>query len=284
MSKRIAIVLGSTRGIGLALARCLSSRLGPQGIVYITGRNAVDAEAARLSLASDGISVGALVFDLADPESPARVANELLAMHGGVDFVVQNGAYMPRAGVAAKDDARPMIQANSHGTLRVLRAFSPILRRDGRMVVVASSLGVLSRLPAPLREGFITTKADPDAINQAMDLYVESVEAGRSKTEGWPDWVNIPSKVGQVAVTRAFARQAKQNGALPDGALINIANPGVTLTDATREFMGSVFRLEDAQTPEIAAEYLADLVMLPPGTQAPYAELVEQGKVIPFGD
>ena len=34
-----------------------------------------------------------------------------------------------------------------------------------------------------------------------------------------------PSKVGQVAVTRAFARQAIRDGALPEGALINAANP-----------------------------------------------------------
>jgi len=102
--------------------------------------------------------------------------------------------------------------------------------------------------------------------------------------EGWPDWVNIPSKVGQVAVTRAFAFQARTMGALPRGGLINIANPGVTLTDATRDFMGTVFRAEDSQTPEDAAKGLLDLATLPDGTTEPFAELVEKGRVIPFGD
>jgi hypothetical protein len=71
---------------------------------------------------------------------------------------------------------------------------------------------------------------------------------------------------------------------LPAGALINVANPGVTLTDATRDFMGTVFRKEDAQSPEEAAEGLLQLVTLPPGAAAPYAELVEKGRIIPFGD
>jgi hypothetical protein len=177
-----------------------------------------------------------------------------------------------------------MIASNSHGTLRVLRAFLPILRDNGRMVVVASSLGVLAKLPQHLRARFDTNGADPDAINAAADAYVAAAEAGAAEAEGWPAWVNIPSKVGQVAVTRAFARWAQSSGMLPAGALINVANPGVTLTDATRDFMGTVFRKEDAQSPEEAAEGLLQLVTLPPGAAAPYAELVEKGRIIPFGD
>jgi NAD(P)-dependent dehydrogenase (short-subunit alcohol dehydrogenase family) len=177
-----------------------------------------------------------------------------------------------------------MIEANSHGTLRVLRSFLPILRPNGRVVVVASSLGVLGKLPPPLRKRFEAAATDPDAINALMDAYVSAVEGGTAREEGWPDWVNIPSKVGQVAVTRAFARWARQSHVLPEGALINAANPGVTLTDATRDFMGTVFKVEEAQMPEEAAEPLRWLATLPAGTVAPYGELVERGRVIPFGD
>jgi NAD(P)-dependent dehydrogenase (short-subunit alcohol dehydrogenase family) len=204
--------------------------------------------------------------------------------HGGIDSVIQNGAYMPRAGVPAAEDARPMIETNSHGTLRVLRAMLPILRPNGRIVVVASGLGVLSNLPEPLRTRFDTRAGDPDRINLAMDAYVDAVERGAAKQEGWPEWVNIPSKVGQVAVTRAFATRAKDSGALPPGALINIANPGLTWTDATRDFMGTAFDPEQAQTPQEAAEPIAWLATLPPGTAEPYGELVQGCRVIPFGD
>jgi NAD(P)-dependent dehydrogenase (short-subunit alcohol dehydrogenase family) len=284
MKPAIGVVLGGTRGIGRALARCLARRLGPDGRIYITARQAADGERVQQSLMAEGIAVGCLIFDLAEPGSPGRIAKELSDAHGRVDYVVQNGAYMPRAGVPASEDARPMIAANSHGTLRVLRAFLPILNPNGRLIVVASSLGVLARLPEALRARFHTTDADPDRINRVMDAYVEAAEGGTAEREGWPAWVNIPSKVGQVAVTRAFARQVRQMGQLPAGALINIANPGLVLTDATRDFMGTVFKVEDAQTPDAAAEHLADLALLPPGTDTPYGELVEQGRIIPFGD
>ncbi|XHS78559.1 SDR family NAD(P)-dependent oxidoreductase [Burkholderiaceae bacterium UC74_6] len=284
MTFKTAIVLGSTRGIGRALVKRLAAELGRDSQVYLTARSDEDGQRVVAELGAEGVAVDYRIFDLADPAAPARLAAELKQRHGGVDIVVQNGAAMPTPGAPAATDARAMVEANSHGTLRVLRAFLPILRANGRIVVVASSLGVLAQLPESLRGRFDTTRGDPDAINAAMDDYVASVEAGTAQAQGWPAWVNVPSKVGQVAATRAFARQVLRNGQLPPGALINIANPSVTLTDATRGFMGSVFRPEDAQTPDEAAVSLAWLATLAPGASAPYGELVEHRRVIPFGD
>ena len=284
MDAKIAIILGATRGIGRALPAILGAALGSEAVIYVTARTDADAERLATELTHEGVPARGLPFDLADPAAPARVASILRERHGGVDIVIQNGAYMPRSGISAAEDARPMIATNSHGTLRVLRSFLPILRPDGRLIIVASSMGLLRNLPEHLRARFDTTQAAPDAINSVMDSYVSAVESGTAAAEGWPDWVNYPSKVGQVAVTRAFARWAKQAGALPAGALINAACPGVTLTDATRDFMGTVFKPEDAQTPEQAALGLAQLALLPAGTAEPYGELVRHGKVLRFGD
>ena len=284
MNAKVGIVLGATRGIGLALAEALARHWGDDGVVYLTARDDESGRSAAAALAARGVRASHLLFDLADPEAAPRVANQVRHRHGGVDVVVQNGAYMPRAGVPAVDDARPMIDANSHGTLRVLQAFLPVLREQARLVVVASSLGVLGKLPPSLRPRFQAARSDPAAVNRIMDDYVAAVEAGNAQAEGWPDWVNIPSKVGQVALVRAFARWAQTAGALPDGVLVNAANPGVTLTDATRDFMGTVFKPEDAQTPEQAARSLLWLATLPAGTAAPQGELVEHRRVIAFGD
>ena len=284
MNAKVGLVLGATRGIGHALVEALAKRWGEEGIVYLTARDDASGRSAVAALAAKGVRARHLLFDLAESEAASRVASFFRDHHGGLDVVVQNGAYMPRAGVPAVDDARPMIEANSHGTLRVLRSFLPVLREQGRMVVVASGLGVLGKLPPSLRARFRLVQDDPAAINRVMDDYVAAVEAGNAQAEGWPEWVNIPSKVGQVALVRAFARWARASDALPEGALINAANPGVTLTDATRDFMGTVFKPEEAQSPDQAAEAILWLATLPAGTTAPYGELVEHRRVLPFGD
>ncbi|WP_156255695.1 SDR family NAD(P)-dependent oxidoreductase [Sandarakinorhabdus oryzae] len=278
----IALILGATRGIGRALVPRLAADLGPGATVYATARNQDDADRLAGELAGEGCRADVLLFDLADPAAPEQIAAQVRTRHGGVDIVIQNGAAMPRPGVPAAEDARPMIAANCHGTLRVLRAFLPILNPNGRLLIVASGMGRLDRLPEALRARFHAHDGAPERILAVMDAYVAAMEAGVD--EGWPEWVNIPAKVGQVAITRAFARAARRDGLLPEGALINAVCPGVTLTDATRGFMGSVFRAEDAQTPEQAAVALAALALLPAGMQAPYGELVQFGRVLPFGD
>ncbi len=282
MAQKVGLILGGNRGIGRALVALLAERWGESGLVYLTARSASAAREAQESLsAATGLPLRSLVFDLAQPEDAARVARQLAAEHGGIDAVFQNGAYIARAGVDAADDARPMIEANSHGTLRVLEAFLPVLRERGHLIIVASALGTLSQLPEHLRPRFDSSRCTPLEINAAIDGYVDAVEAGRADAEGWPGWVNVPSKVAQVAVTRAFARVAYESGQLPAGARINAACPGLALTDATRDFMGTVFKAEDAQTPEAAAAGLLGLLDLPPET---YGELLQHGEVLPFDD
>jgi NAD(P)-dependent dehydrogenase (short-subunit alcohol dehydrogenase family) len=283
MANRVAVVAGSTRGIGFALVRALASVWTTADTIYLTARRAADGEAAVARLGSEGLHVRWLPFDLTDPASAAALA-AVRQRHGGLDVAVLNGAYAPRADLPAAAEARAMIAANNHGSLRFLRALAPLLRDHARLVIVASAFGTLESLPASLRRRFDTTAQGPDAIEATMDAYVAAAEAGAAESEGWPAWVNIPSKVGQVAVTRAFARQYAGDPARPDGVLFNAACPGLTLTDATRDLMDTVFRGRPAQTPDEAARDLLWLITLPAGTSAPYGELVQHRLVIPFGD
>lgn len=285
MNQKVGLIIGGNRGIGRALVEALAREWGKDGIVYLTARTESDAQKTRQAVEqTTGLTLKAFVFDLSNPSDSHRVAEELRKRHGYVDVLFQNGAYLPRAGRDAADDARPMIQANSHGTLRVLEAFTPLIRENGRLVVVASALGVLEKLPRNLRPLFDSRKRSPQQINAAIDEYVRAVESGSAQGQGWPDWVNIPSKVAQVALTRSFAREARASGVLPAGATINAACPGVTLTDATRDFMGTVFNEADAQSPEVAAQGLMWFLSGKINSAQPHGELIQHGKIIEFGD
>ncbi len=101
--------------------------------MYFTARREGDGVAVRGELTASGRrNIDFQLFDLANPDDPASISQAIESRHGGIDVVIQNGAYMPRAGHVAADDARPMIAANSHGTLRVMTAFLPILREDAQ--------------------------------------------------------------------------------------------------------------------------------------------------------
>ena len=53
--------------------------------------------------------------------------------------------------------------------------------------------------------------------------------------------MNVPSKIGQVATTRSFARRYANDSARRSGVLINALCPGLTRTEATAPFKDTVF-------------------------------------------
>lgn len=71
----------------------------------------------------------------------------------------------------------------------------------------------------------------------------------------WPEWINIPSKIGQVATARTAARDKAVAGP-GDGILINAVCPGLVDADASRPRFDD---MSEAQSPSHAAEPIVDL-------------------------
>ncbi|MGE0422263.1 MAG: SDR family NAD(P)-dependent oxidoreductase [Reyranellaceae bacterium] len=278
---KVAVVTGSNRGIGLALVRGLCRLWGGNGVVYLTARRDGDGEAAVSLLRGEGLSPAYHRLDIASDDSVAALAHHIRQMHGGVDIVIQNAAYAPAPGSPATVDVRPMIETNNHGTWRMLRAFQPLLREGARVLVVASGFGTLSRLPEHLRPLLDGDERSPVEIERAMDDYVTAVEDGSASARGWPDWVNVTSKIGQVALTRATAREWRADAKLPKDVLLNAVCPGWTITDATRGYLATMPEVK-AKTPDEAAVDVLWLATAAPGARAPYGELVQYRKVLPF--
>ena len=46
-----------------------------------------------------------------------------------------------------------------------------------------------------------------DDVDATMLAWSDAVAEERARAEGWPEWINIPSKIGQVAAVRVLARE-----------------------------------------------------------------------------
>jgi hypothetical protein len=86
------------------------------------------------------------------------------------------------------------------------------------------------------------------------------------QSEAWPTWINIPSKIGQVAAD------------LRRGILIAAVCPGLIDTGASRLWLDTT----RAQTPAEAAGGLLDLALDLDPDPGFYGELVLSGKVVPW--
>jgi carbonyl reductase 1 len=271
---RVALVTGATQGLGFALVESLAARLGSEDTVYLTGRDAARIAAAQASLAPGRARIRAELLDVSREEAVAATASRLLDRHGSLDIVISN-AY---SRVLPQDRPDQVIgsytETNNLGTTRVLRAFAPALGDRGTLLVVASTLGTLHYLAPVLHERFdeLETLEDVDA---AVRSWREAVQDGSALIEGWPAFLNIPSKIAQVGAVRALARQ-RRGSDLERGILLASVCPGMIDTGASRPW----FEMSHAQTPAQATGPLIDLVLRSSLDPSLYGELIRFGQVL----
>jgi carbonyl reductase 1 len=275
---KIALVTGANQGLGLALVRRLCQQWGEQGTVYLGTRIRKSGEEAVARLQTEGLSPRLAIIDVSDEESVESCAHIIQEQHGGIDVLISNAAARIVPHIPSSEQITDFVNTNNHGTVRILRAFAPLLSDGSRLLIVASAFGSLRHLPAHLHQYFPDTTMSLQDVDIVMDAYVQAVREGTAKQEGWPDWINIPSKIGQVVAMRVFARDLQEDARERD-ILINAVCPGLVDTAASRPWFDN---MHEAQSPDEAAEDVIWLAMLPKGTTEPYGELVQHKQVLPF--
>jgi NAD(P)-dependent dehydrogenase (short-subunit alcohol dehydrogenase family) len=165
---------------------------------------------------------------------------------------------------------------NNLGTTQVLRAFAPLLRYRGKLIVVASRAGSLYAL-APALHGHFDGLETLDDVDQSIRVWRDAVRERRAPGQAWPAWINIPSKIGQVAAVRALAAQRRRDDAAR-GILLMAVCPGLIDTGASRPWLDTTGALK----PPEAAKPLVDLALDPSPDPAFYGELVMSGRVVPW--
>jgi carbonyl reductase 1 len=107
-----------------------------------------------------------------------------------------------------------------------------------------------------------------------MSEYAHAVKAGSATAEGWPEWINIASKVGQVAAMRILARDERER-APQDGRFIAAVCPGLVDTDASRPWFSDMSQAEEAATDVLA-------LVFDSGEPSFYGELIQHCRIVPW--
>lgn len=141
LSGRVALVTGSTRGIGLAIARTLS-QCGAR--VAVTGRDADRAAAVAADLGGDARGFGC---DLADLAQASALVEQVEQGLGAVDVLVNN-AGLTRDNILPRlkdEDWEVVLATNLRAAFATVRAATRgmMKRRWGRIVNVSSVVGLV---------------------------------------------------------------------------------------------------------------------------------------------
>jgi carbonyl reductase 1 len=254
MAKRVALVTGGNKGIGFEIAKALAAK----GFTTVLGsRDGERGEQAAASLRAAGLEhVSSERLDLTDAGSWAECVAAIEAKHGRLDVLCNNAAicfndptlYGKVEHTPFEGQADITVRTNFTGTLGFTRACLPLLRASPspRVINIASAAGRLSILRSPEKAAAVASpRLTLAELEGLLATFVADVQAGVHAARGWPGTCYGMSKVGIIAMTRAFARDEPT-------IMFNAVDPGYCATDQNMN-QGTLPAATGAQTPTALA-------------------------------
>jgi NAD(P)-dependent dehydrogenase (short-subunit alcohol dehydrogenase family) len=201
----VAVVTGSSDGIGLATARRLA-RCG--AAVAINSRSQDRADAIARAFVADGLRAVAIGADVAEPGGPQRLIDAAVDAFGTVDVLVNNAgipSVSPAEELTLADWSR-VLALNLTAPFLCAQAAGRVMLARGKGVIVNVG-SVFSSFGMPGRVAYSASKHGLDGITQTLG------------TEWGPRGVRVVSvNAGYVATT--FVQGAMARGGFSEADLV----------------------------------------------------------------
>ena len=229
--KRVAVVTGANKGIGLGVAR----RLAQEGMqVVLTARDTAKGESACQDLMAEGWHARFHALDVRDRGQADRLARWLDREFARIDVLVNNAGILPdprgsRALDLSAGTLREALETNVIGVLNVTQALVPLMKAGGygRIVNVSSELGQLSEMGV----GAPAYRISKTALSAVTLMLAKELAGSRIKVNAMsPGWVrtdlggpNAPRTVEEAADTVAWLAALPDDG--PTGGFFKDRQP-----------------------------------------------------------
>jgi len=192
ISDKLALVSGSSKGIGLAIATGLAKE-GARVIINGRSERSVTEAAAKIHAAAPDAKVESFTGDLADAETVAKLVEQFPA----VDILVNNlGIFEPKPFEEIPDeDWKKFFDVNVLSGVRLSRAYLPGMkeRNWGRIIFISSESGL--QIPAEMIH-YGMTKTAQLAVSRGLaetcagtGVTVNAVLPGPTRSEGVDEFV-----------------------------------------------------------------------------------------------
>ena len=188
LHERTALVTGSSRGIGLALARALAEA---GAAIVLNGRDRERLRVAREALAAAGHQVHAVAFDVTDGGAVAAAVDGIESEIGPIDILVNNAGMQARGRLEDYPEAtwRKLMATNVDSVFLVSRAVARhmIARGRGKIINICS---VQSELGRPAIAPYAASKGAVKMLTKGMcidwgrhGIQVNGIGPGYFRTE-----------------------------------------------------------------------------------------------------
>jgi 3-hydroxybutyrate dehydrogenase len=190
LTGKVALVTGSTSGIGLGIARALAT--AGADIVLNGFGDAAQIEALRSEMAtSHRVRVNYSGADISKPEQIAGMVAEAVKTLGSVDILVNNAGVQFTANVEDFPNERwdQIVAINLSGVFHGMKAAIPGMKAKGwgRIINIASAHGLVA---SPQKVAYVAAKHG--VVGMTKVAAIELANAGVTVNAICPGWVLTP--------------------------------------------------------------------------------------------
>jgi gluconate 5-dehydrogenase len=166
LAGRVALVTGSSRGLGWGMARALA-HAGAH--VCLNGRDEAGLKARQRELADAGCSAEWAAFDVGDHAAMTAALAALAQKHGRLDIAVLNAGIVQRKPLTefSTEDFRRIVDINLTSVFVAARECAKLMlpRKSGRIILTGSMTAQIARPDIP---AYIASKGGVTALTRAL--------------------------------------------------------------------------------------------------------------------
>ena len=229
LKDRIALVTGSSRGIGWEIARTL----GLSGAkVAICARDRAELKLATAQLTAAGICSIAMVSDLTKAGTADRVVNRVIKEWGGLDLLINNVGGIPQTGrfeELADEAWVDAFQLNLMPTVRFCRIAIPHLQKSRfpRIInlssMVAAQPGSYNPHYSAFKAAIVNLSKHLSGVYAKHGVRVNCISPGIIHTEGWD--LYIAGKAAEQGIDLATCAAEENSRAVQNVPLKRLGLP-----------------------------------------------------------
>lgn len=170
-SKRTVLVTGCSSGIGLATCHVLSLN---NFMTYGTVRNLSKAKKIQDLINRENLSLKILRLDVNDNQSIKLAVKKILTDTGRIDVLINNAGYGMFGPVEeiTTQEVKKQFETNFFGTIRLIKAIVPIMRKQGNGTIVNIS-SMVGRFGVPLNSAYVSSKFAVEGLSESISFELE---------------------------------------------------------------------------------------------------------------
>ena len=239
-TKKVALITGANKGLGLETAR----QLGKLGITVLIGaRDHAKGDAAQAKLKADGVDARAIKLDVDSPADYAPLAARIEKDFGHLDILVNNAGVMNdsrkanQTSTTSPELLRNTFETNFFSVVALTQTLLPLLRKSpsARIVNLSSILGSNTLHATPGSPVYNAKTFAYDASKAALNSFTihlahELRNTGIKVNSAHPGWVKTDMggegamlEIEEGAKTSVQLATLPENG--PSGGYFHMGKP-----------------------------------------------------------